>query len=162
MLSLSVLGMLVLIVALIWIFGLYSCWQTLINSPTCSTELVKEWSYTSPVPYVCKLCLLFDTYLTSDFKHPRIQALKAARASFTVCPATSCLTLDEYIVYRYLDCTNGSAAFGQDTAPQSREVLGSIPRKVLGNFKVTYSFWPLSVFSTQSLTEMSTKEFSLA
>jgi len=30
MLSLSVLGMVVLLAALTWIFGLHSCWQTLI------------------------------------------------------------------------------------------------------------------------------------
>jgi hypothetical protein len=41
------------------------------------------------------------------------------------------------------------------------EVPGSIPDKVLGKFRVTYSFCAhsLALGSTQPLTEMSTKEF---
>jgi hypothetical protein len=41
------------------------------------------------------------------------------------------------------------------------EVLGSIPDRVIGNFQLTYSFYPISVElrSTQPVTEMSTKEF---
>jgi len=41
------------------------------------------------------------------------------------------------------------------------EIPGSIFDRVVGNFQLTYSFYPLSValVTTQPLTEMSTKEF---
>jgi len=41
------------------------------------------------------------------------------------------------------------------------EVPGSIPNRVLGNFRVTYSFSAhlLALGSTQPLTEISTKKF---
>jgi hypothetical protein len=71
--------------------------------------------------------------------------MPAQSDSFTACRTNSCLSLGEYVVYKYLNCNNGSASFGRGTAPQSREVPGSIPTKVLGKFKVTYSVCPLSV-----------------
>lgn len=47
-----------------------------------------------------------------------------------------------------------------ETLRKKTEVPGSIPDRVFGNFQLVYSFYPLSVAlsSTQSVTEMSTKE----
>jgi hypothetical protein len=43
-----------------------------------------------------------------------------------------------------------------------REVPGSTPGRILGCFRLTYYFYPLSVTKgcTQPVTDMSTKEFS--